>query len=97
MRGIASNAGYDSSVIVNKVREDKNKNFGFDARANRYVDMVEAGIIDPAKVVRSAIEHAASIGALLLTCECVIVDDPEEKKSEAASMPRHGGGMGDMY
>lgn len=95
LRVISHNAGYDSSVIVNAVRENKDKNSGFDARHNQYVNMIDAGIIDPAKVVRSALEHAASIAGLLLTCECIIVEDPESKRQELASMPK--GGMPDMY
>lgn len=95
LRVISHNAGYDSSVIVNAVKKESNKHMGFDARNNVYVNMVEAGIIDPAKVVRSALEHAASIAGLLLTCECIIVEDPESKKQEMG-MPK-GGGMGDMY
>jgi chaperonin GroEL len=95
LRVISHNAGYDSSVVVNAVKNETSKHMGFDARNNSYVNMVEAGIIDPAKVVRSALEHAASIAGLLLTCECIIVEDPESKKQEMA-MPK-GGGMGDMY
>ncbi len=95
LRVISDNAGYDSSVVVNAVKKESNKYMGFDARQNIYVNMIEAGIIDPAKVVRSALEHAASIAGLLLTCECIIVEDPESKKQEM-SMPK-GGGMGDMY
>ena len=96
MRVISSNAGFESSVVVDKVRQEK-RNVGFDARHNRYVDMIETGIIDPAKVVRSALEHAASISGLLLTCECIIVEDPEKKKCETASHGHKHGGMGDMY
>jgi len=95
LRVISHNAGYDSSVIVNAVKKESNKHMGFDARNNVYVNMIEVGIIDPAKVVRSALEHAASIAGLLLTCECIIVEDPESKKQEMG-MPK-GGGMGDMY
>jgi chaperonin GroEL len=95
LRVIAHNAGYDSSVVVNAVKKEANKNIGFDARNNIYVNMLEVGIIDPAKVVRSALEHAASIAGLLLTCECIVVEDPESKKQEMA-MPK-GAGMGDMY
>lgn len=95
LRVISHNAGYDSSVIVNAVKENKEKNSGFDAKHNQYVNMIEAGIIDPAKVVRSALEHAASIAGLLLTCECIIVEDPESKRQELASIPK--GGMPDMY
>ena len=74
-------------MIVNAVRENKRKNSGFDARHNQYVNMIEASIIDPAKVVRSALEHAASIAGLL-TRECIIVEDPESKRQELASMPK---------
>ncbi|HBY05455.1 MAG: 60 kDa chaperonin [candidate division TM6 bacterium GW2011_GWE2_42_60] len=91
MRIISSNAGFEASVIVNKVREGKG-NFGFDAKENQFVDMVEAGIIDPAKVVRSAIQHAASIAGLLLTTDAMIAEFPEEKKAAAG----HGHDMGGM-
>lgn len=93
LRVISSNAGFDSSVIVDKVLQNASINFGFDAKRNKYVDMIEAGIIDPAKVVRTALQNAASISGLLLTCECVIVDDPEDKKADY--IPK--GGMNDMY
>lgn len=95
LRVISHNAGYDSSVIINAVKNEHNIHMGFDARNNIYVNMVEVGIIDPAKVVRSALEHAASIAGLLLTCECIIVEDPESKKQEM-NIPK-GGGMSDMY
>ncbi len=100
MRIISSNAGYEASVIVNKVRSEQG-NIGFDAKAGDFVDMVAAGIIDPAKVVRSALQNAASIAGLLLTTESIIADIPEEKKEAAAH--GHGGGhrgmggMPDMY
>jgi chaperonin GroEL len=96
LRIISSNAGFDASVIIDTVKQKNTRNFGFDARNNQYVDMVEMGIIDPAKVVRSSLEHAASIASLLLTCECLIVEDPEEKKN-CDTGHKHGGGMGDMY
>jgi chaperonin GroEL len=94
LRVISHNAGYDSSVIINAVKLESNHHMGFDARSNQYVNMIEVGIIDPAKVVRSALEHAASIAGLLLTCECIISEDPESKKQEMA-MPKPG--MNDMY
>ncbi len=96
LRVISSNAGYEASVVVDKVRQQE-KNYGFDARKNQYVDMLEAGIIDPAKVVRTALENAASIASLLLTCECIIVEDPEEKKCAEQGHGHKHGGMGDMY
>jgi chaperonin GroEL len=94
---IVSNAGYEPSVVLNEVQKKDDYAFGFDAKTNEYVDMIEKGIIDPAKVVRTALENASSIAALLLTCECIIVDDPEDKKAD--SMPAGGGmgGMGGMY
>ena len=98
LRVISSNAGYEASVIANKVKSE-NGNIGFDAKNGKYVDMVKAGIIDPAKVTRSAIQNAASIAGLLLTTEATICDIAEEKKETAPAMPNMGGmgGMGGMY
>merc|ERR1712112_628174 len=87
---IATNAGLDASVIVNKVVENENLNIGFDAATEVMVDMIASGIIDPAKVVRTALTDAAGVASLLCTAECVITDIPE--KAEAAP----GGGMGGM-
>jgi chaperonin GroEL len=95
LRVISSNAGYEASVITNKVKSETG-NIGFDAKKGEYVDMVQAGIIDPAKVTRSAIQHAASIAGLLLTTEASICDISEDKK-ETAAMPNMAGGMGGMY
>jgi chaperonin GroEL len=92
LRTIAENAGQEGSVIVNKVRDGK-KDFGFNARENKYENFFEAGIIDPTKVSRLALENAASIAGLLLTTEAVVSEIPEDK--EAPAMP-HGGGMGGM-
>jgi chaperonin GroEL len=92
LRTIAENAGQEGSVIVNKVREGK-KDYGYNARDNKFENFFEAGIIDPTKVSRLALENAASIAGLLLTTEAVVSEIPEEK--EAPSMP-HGGGMGGM-
>jgi chaperonin GroEL len=92
LRTISENAGQEGSVIVNKVRDGK-KDFGFNARENKYENFFEAGIIDPTKVSRLALENAASIAGLLLTTEAVVSEIPEEK--EAPAMP-HGGGMGGM-
>ncbi len=94
LRIIAANAGFEPSVVINHVREKKG-NFGFDAKAGNYVDMIEEGIIDPAKVARSAIQNAASIAGLLLTTEATICDIPEQKKEGAAGAPGMGG-MGGM-
>jgi len=102
MRMIAANAGQDGAVIVNEVRRRqknrKNSNIGYDVLANDYADMLEKGIIDPAKVTRSAVENAASIAAMILTTEALITDLPE-KNPPAAAAPDMGGmgGMGGMY
>ena len=87
LRQIVANAGMEGSVIVNKVREGKN-DFGFNAKTLEFENMMKAGIIDPAKVVRVALQHAASVAGMLLTTECVISDIPEE----APAMPPMGGG-----
>jgi chaperonin GroEL len=96
MRKIAANAGLDGAVVQEAVRrkqqESGNKNFGYDVLSNNYVDMVEAGIIDPAKVTKGALENAASIAAMVLTTEALITDIPEEAPP-APAMPPGGGGM----
>jgi chaperonin GroEL len=89
LRQIVANAGMEGSVIVNKVREGKN-DFGFNAKTLEFENMMKAGIIDPAKVVRVALQHAASVAGMLLTTECVISDIPEE----TPAMPPMGGGGG---
>jgi len=99
LRIIAQNAGFEASVIANDVRTQK-EDIGFDAKSGKCVDMVETGIIDPAKVTRVALQNAASIASLLLTTEVLICDIPEEKKE--ATAPHAGGmsgmgGMGGMY
>jgi len=81
IRQILINAGIDPSVIVNKITENKDINFGFDAQKNEYVDMLKAGIIDPVKVVRSALQNAASVSGLLITTEAMIVEKEEPKAS----------------
>ncbi|WP_127089458.1 chaperonin GroEL [Aquabacter cavernae] len=91
-RQIAQNAGDDGSVVVGKVLENAEYSFGYDAQTGTYVDMVKAGIIDPAKVVRTALQDAASVSSLLITTEALVVELP--KKSAAPAMP--GGGMGGM-
>ncbi len=93
LRTIVANAGGEGSVVVNRVREGKD-DFGYNAREDKYENMFAAGIIDPTKVTRLALENSASISGLLLTTECVIADQPEEK---SAGMPHMGGGgMGGM-
>ncbi len=94
MRCIASNAGVEGSIVVEKVRSSKEKNMGFNAQTGEYEDLVAAGVIDPTKVTRTALQNAASVAGLLLTTECVVVEKKEEEKAPA--MPP-GGGMGGMY
>jgi chaperonin GroEL len=99
LRIIASNAGDEASVVVNAVKAQTGT-MGYDAKNSKYVDMVQAGIIDPAKVTRTALQNAASIAGLLLTTEAIICDLPEDKKEASpAGMPPMGGmgGMGGMY
>jgi chaperonin GroEL len=95
MRWIANNAGEEGSIVVSRVKEQKSQDEGFNAATDTYEDLVKAGVIDPAKVVRSALQNASSIASLLLTTEALVSEIPEEKK-EAPAMP-HGGGMGGMY
>jgi chaperonin GroEL len=94
MRHIATNSGAEGSIVVAKVKEMK-QDEGFNAATETYEDLVKAGVIDPAKVVRSALQNASSIASLLLTTEALVSEIPEEKK-DAPQMP-HGGGMGGMY
>ena len=92
-RQIAENAGAEGSVIAGKLLEAKDTNYGFDAQTNEFKDMVKAGIIDPTKVVRTALQDAASVAGLLITTEAMVAEKPEKKAPPA--MPP-GGGMGDM-
>ena len=94
LRTIVENAGREGSVIVQKIKEEKD-NFGYNAQTDKFEDLVEAGVIDPTKVTRLALENAASIASLLLTTECVIADEPEDEKPMPAGPPM-GGGMGGM-
>ena len=93
IRQIATNAGADGSIVAAKVREGKDA-FGFNALTDEYEDLVKSGVIDPTKVVRSALQNAASIAGLLLTTEAVVVEQPEETP---AAPPMPGGGMDGMY
>ena len=94
IRMIAQNAGAEGSIVVAKVRESKEKSYGYNALTDSYEDLVAAGVIDPTKVTRTALQNAASIAGLLLTTEAVVVEKKEEQKTPA--MPP-GGGMGGMY
>ncbi len=93
IRLIAQNAGAEGSIVVAKVRGSKDRNFGYNAQTDTYEDLVKAGVIDPTKVTRTALQNAASIAGLLLTTECVVVEKKEERPAAAPS----GGGMGGMY
>jgi chaperonin GroEL len=94
LRMIAQNAGAEGSIVVGKVKENGKVNFGYNAQTGEYEDLVAAGVIDPTKVTRTALQNAASIAGLLLTTECVVVEKKEKEK--APPMPG-GGGMGGMY
>jgi chaperonin GroEL len=94
IRLIAENAGHEGSIVVDRVRSNESLAYGFNARTEQYEDLVEAGVIDPTKVARTALQNAASIASLLLTTECVVVEKKEDEKA-APAMP--GGGMGGMY
>ena len=93
IRQIAKNAGVDGSIIVGKLLEQDNENYGYNAQTGKFTDLVKDGIIDPTKVVLSAIQDSASVAGLLITAEAVIADLPEEKK-DMPPMPDMGGGMG---
>jgi chaperonin GroEL len=98
VRQIAENAGAEGSVVVGKLSEKRDLTRGYDAQGGKYVDMLKAGIIDPTKVVRTALQDAASIGGLLVTTEAMIAEIPEKKEAGPAGMPDMGGmgGMGGM-
>ena len=98
LRQIADNAGVDGAVVAGKVRESDDKNFGFNAQTEEYGDMFKFGVIDPAKVVRTALEDAGSIAGLLITTEAMIADKPEKAGAAGGGMPDMGGmgGMGGM-
>lgn len=90
-RAIAINAGLEGSIVVEKVKINESKNFGFNADSEEYGDLIEAGVIDPAKVSRSALQNAASVSGLLLTTECLITEIPKDEPAAPAMPP--GGGM----
>jgi len=96
VRWIAKNAGADDGWVMKTVEESKAVDYGFDAMTMQFRSMLEAGILDPAKVTRSAVQNAASIGMMVLTTECLITDIPEKKEAPAGGMPGGMGGMGGM-
>ena len=91
VRQISGNAGFEGAIVLDKILENKEANFGFNAQTGKYEDLVKAGVIDPAKVTRSALQNASSIAALMLTTEAMICEIPE-KKSASGGGP--GGGHG---
>jgi chaperonin GroEL len=91
LRQIVQNAGKEGAVVVDNVRNNTNDNYGFNAQTEEYEDLVKAGVIDPAKVTRTALQNAASIAGLMLTTEAMVSEIPEEDKA-----PMPGGGMGGM-
>jgi chaperonin GroEL len=93
LRQIAENAGQDGAVVLGEVLRNETYTFGYDAQTDEYKDLVQAGIIDPTKVVRTALQDAASIAALLITTEAMVAERPEKKPAPAGAP---GGGMGDM-
>ena len=95
LRQIAENAGVDGAVVAGKIRESKDLAFGFNAQTEEYGDMFKFGVIDPAKVTRTALEDAASVASLLITTEAMIADRPEPKGAPAGG-GMGGGGMGGM-
>jgi chaperonin GroEL len=93
IRMIVQNAGAEGSIVVSRIKESKDKSFGYNAATDTYEDLVKSGVIDPTKVTRTALQNAASIAGLLLTTECVVVERKEDRPAPAAP----GGGMGGMY
>ena len=98
LRQIAANAGLEGSVIIDKIMSGSDANYGFDAQKEVYGDMIKAGIVDPTKVTRSALENAASVASMVLTTESLVADEPEDPAaSAAANAAMAGGGMGGLY
>jgi chaperonin GroEL len=95
LRQIVGNAGEEGAVVVGKIHENKDANYGYNAATNTFEDLVKSGVIDPTKVTRTALQNAASIAGLMLTTEAMVSEIPEPKAAPAPG--GHGGGMGDMY
>jgi len=96
LRQIVGNAGEEGAIVVGRIKESKDNNFGYNAQTNSFEDLVKAGVIDPTKVTRTALQNAGSIASLMLTTEALVCEIPEEKK-ESPMGGGHGGGMGGMY
>jgi len=94
LRQIVANAGEEGAVVIGKIRDNKDTSYGYNAQTSEFVDLVKAGVIDPTKVTRTALQNAGSIAALMLTTEALIAEIPEPKSEAPAP---HGGGMGGMY
>jgi chaperonin GroEL len=98
LRMIVSNAGEEGAVVIGKIHESKEANYGYNAATGVYEDLVKAGVIDPTKVTRTALQNAASIAGLMLTTEAMISDIPEKKENAGGGHGGHGGGgMDGMY
>ena len=97
LRQIAENAGEEGAIVLGKVNDSKDNNFGYNALTSEYEDLVKAGVLDPTKVVRTALQNAGSIASLMLTTEALVAEIPEEKKGSPMPGGHGGGGMGDMY
>jgi chaperonin GroEL len=95
-RQIAENAGTDGSLVIGKLMESTDTNYGYDAQTGQYFNMIKAGIIDPTKVVRLALQDAASVAGLLVTTEAMVAEKPEKKAGPATPGGMPGGGIGDM-
>jgi chaperonin GroEL len=95
LRMIANNAGVEGAVVINKVKEGEGA-FGYNARTDKYEDLIKAGVIDPKKVVRFALQNAGSVASVMLTTEAMVADKPEENEGGGGGMPAGGGGMGGM-
>ncbi len=97
LRMIVSNAGEEGAVVIGKIHESKESNFGYNAGTGAYEDLVAAGVIDPTKVTRTALQNAASIAGLMLTTEAMISEIPEKKEAAGGTSIGGGGGMDGMY
>jgi chaperonin GroEL len=96
LRQIVENAGVEASIVVGKLLEQRSNTYGYDAQKEEYVDLVEAGIVDPTKVVRTALQDAASVAGILITTEAMVADRPQKQAAAPGGGHGHGGGMGDM-
>ena len=96
LRQIVGNAGEEGAIVLGRIRDSKENNFGYNAQTNQFEDLVKAGVLDPTKVARTALQNAGSIASLMLTTEALVAEIPEEKK-ESPMGGGHGGGMGGMY